>query len=518
VRRILPGTFVLALTAAACGGTDLGVVSVEPRGLTFITQVADTTDDVGRGLSLATDAEGNPHLAYLSFLPEPEEGQPEPVNDPLGIQNPAVKHAHFVGEAWTQSVVSEHVEPEGDERGEVQPDVAPQDLTAIVVDGDGIHHIAWTAGNAIFYSSNPGGSFSEPEEVVSGGDPAGLSIAEDGGVPWIAFAGSDGVVTVAVRESNGWALEEAGTLAPGDPVGTAIAFSGGQAVVTFTNQEGVQVAVRSAGGWTVETADRNGTGGVDLATDADGNPHLSYYARNEVKHAHSIAGSPWDISVVGETTGPGSVWPTSIALDEAGIHHIAWQDGEKIAYANNEGGEFEEVEVPFAHGGIAPTIGAGAEGVASIAWYDTGNGDVKVSIRTEEVPFLALPGQETAPGGPTGAPPAACEPEGTELEITAPQGAVTAGFDKDCLAAPAEEAFTITFNNQDPGVPHNVTIYPSQQEASDPSAALGGAGGSSNTITGPDTVTYDVDPLEKGTFFLQCDIHPTTMIGTFVSA
>ena len=32
-------------------------------------------------------------------------------------------------------------------------------------------------------------------------------------------------------------------------------------------------------------------------------------------------------------------------------------------------------------------------------------------------------------------------------------------FDASCLAAPANEAFTIDFDNMDAGVPHNISIY-----------------------------------------------------------
>ena len=37
-------------------------------------------------------------------------------------------------------------------------------------------------------------------------------------------------------------------------------------------------------------------------------------------------------------------------------------------------------------------------------------------------------------------------------------------------------------------------------------------------MTGPDVITYRVDALEAGTYFFRCDVHPTTMTGTFVVA
>jgi nitrite reductase (NO-forming) len=103
-----------------------------------------------------------------------------------------------------------------------------------------------------------------------------------------------------------------------------------------------------------------------------------------------------------------------------------------------------------------------------------------------------------------GASAAACEPDGTKLSIVA-KGAV---FTTDCLAAPAGKAFTITFDNADPGVPHNVSIY------TDDSASQALFTG--DLVSGPKKIVYEVPALDPGTYFFRCDVHPTTMTGTFV--
>jgi plastocyanin len=120
----------------------------------------------------------------------------------------------------------------------------------------------------------------------------------------------------------------------------------------------------------------------------------------------------------------------------------------------------------------------------------------------------------TAPGpSPTGPPTAstaaACKPSGTELHLTA----AGIAFDTDCLAAPAETAFTIAFENKDAGTPHNVHIL-SADPAKDPNAQSLFMG---DLVTGPATATYQVSALPAGTYYFHCDVHPTQMFGTFVS-
>jgi len=128
-------------------------------------------------------------------------------------------------------------------------------------------------------------------------------------------------------------------------------------------------------------------------------------------------------------------------------------------------------------------------------------------------PFTA--GVMAAGSGPAPAP----EPTGRP---TPPSGSCVPGssnalkvaatnlaFDTTCLAAMANEPITIEFDNQDQGVPHNVSIY------TDSSAANSLFTG--EMITGPDTITYEIDGLDPGTYFFRCDAHPN-MKGSFVVA
>ena len=116
---------------------------------------------------------------------------------------------------------------------------------------------------------------------------------------------------------------------------------------------------------------------------------------------------------------------------------------------------------------------------------------------------LAVSWLVPAGAGSSVASAATCSPNGTQLSITALDGK----FDKDCLAAPANQAFTIDFDNLDRGIPHNVAIY-----ADDTASKTFFKG---ELIDGPGKTTYSVPALPEGRFFFRCDPHPD-MHGTFI--
>lgn len=79
-------------------------------------------------------------------------------------------------------------------------------------------------------------------------------------------------------------------------------------------------------------------------------------------------------------------------------------------------------------------------------------------------------------------------------------------FDATTIEAPAGEEFNITFTNAETQ-PHNVAVYTEE-------------GGEEifkgEIITGPDVTTQvPIDPLEPGTYYFRCDVHPE-MEGTIV--
>ena len=99
---------------------------------------------------------------------------------------------------------------------------------------------------------------------------------------------------------------------------------------------------------------------------------------------------------------------------------------------------------------------------------------------------------------------ATCTAEGTALAIVAADNK----FDKDCMAVPPDQAFTIELDNQDIGIPHNVSIY---DTANGKKELYKG-----EIISGPSKTTYQVPAQAAGKYEFICDPHEEFMRGAFI--
>lgn len=96
-------------------------------------------------------------------------------------------------------------------------------------------------------------------------------------------------------------------------------------------------------------------------------------------------------------------------------------------------------------------------------------------------------------------PPGSAAPGQLELQLTAKD----VKFDKASLDAPADQPFTIKFQNDDASIAHNVAIHD-------------GAGQEvfkGEIFAGVDVRTYPVPPLKAGSYTFVCSVHPN-MTGT----
>jgi plastocyanin len=99
---------------------------------------------------------------------------------------------------------------------------------------------------------------------------------------------------------------------------------------------------------------------------------------------------------------------------------------------------------------------------------------------------------------------------GSALQVTAPVNAANDGFSETALTTPADVAFTISFDNQDEGIPHNVQIFEGTSTTGSPVWTPA----DNAMITAPATADYEIPALAAGTYTFNCFSHPTTMVGT----
>ena len=109
------------------------------------------------------------------------------------------------------------------------------------------------------------------------------------------------------------------------------------------------------------------------------------------------------------------------------------------------------------------------------------------------------PSTTSAPSKAAGAtpPPSTSSgslPTGAVLHISAQNIA----FDTNHLEAPAGQVFVLDFDNNDPGIPHNIEI----KDANGTSLFKG------QNITGPAKISYQVPALAAGSYMFVCDVHP----------
>jgi plastocyanin len=93
-----------------------------------------------------------------------------------------------------------------------------------------------------------------------------------------------------------------------------------------------------------------------------------------------------------------------------------------------------------------------------------------------------------------------------DATLVAPDKASIDGYAETSLSFPAARPVNLTFENQEPGQTHNVVIAAGADEKAPP--VFTGA-----LVPGPATEVYAIKPLQPGSYFYFCQVHPTTMTG-----
>jgi plastocyanin len=552
----------VALAAAALVGSACAPQSEPPNvplssgTSAFQTQVVDQIYDVGRSPSVAVDSSGNPSVAYLLLQPVLAKGAiPPPLlaNTP---QPPSVVLAFQHDEIWTRRNVTPNATGGGKgtatEIADKNGHYDGASTVAMAVDSKGFHRVAWSTPSGIFYSQDapvtlPGNQttqvFGAATQVTTKA-ASGVSIAVDeNDHAWVAFY-QGSYVELAHQTSSGWSTQKVAradecTTCPSVRTAVAVSSSGEPMVAYEAGSSNLALAQRAGGlgvgnagvaytgqapGWATTNISSLGGFGVSLTTDG-GIPTLAYYTTGGKVAVSAESAGTWTATQVGSGgTAPTAAdqqeaWATGIGVGGGNLW-ITWADLQlgriMIAEGTKARGPFHGDAIPQSSAGWSPSLAVSGNGKhVAIAWYDSFNHRMNVATNASGPLRLAVPSPVFSPlpsPVPSGQPPCLPTSASTSLTISAPSGASATGFSTNCLAVVPDAAFKVAFTNGDTTA-HNFAIFTDSSATTE----LGGATSSEVVVPGA-TSTYSVNALKPGTYFFRCDLHPSTMTGTFVVA
>jgi plastocyanin len=368
---------------------------------------------------------------------------------------------------------------------------------------------------------------------------------DQSGAPWVAATVATPTgqeVIAATPKGDGWDVQPVATLdqcagCP-NPARTGIAATPDGPVVVYADPAaGAVMAARQHGRtWTTEQVEAGADGaGISVAANGDGSLVAAYYTGTDSVSVATSDGGAWSASEAAtlseptptpsssaSTTAtpaePAQGQSTGVAIADDGTEYLTYVDpasGVVLASSTADGGGFERIQTRGTEFGQWPDVAVTPDGAGvSLVWYAPDQQDLAFGTYADADSItLAKPSPSLvlSTEGPAGAECSADTVEpATDITVTAPVGAAGTGFTETCVVAPAGQALTLTFDNQDTGQSHNAHFYAAAPPAGTSLFTSG------DPTPGPETQgPVDVDPQKEGTYYFQCDVH-TNMNGTFL--
>ena len=388
---------------------------------------------------------------------------------------------------------------------------------------DGTVHVAWTMGGAVYHASTKLGGSSTVEKVfdlgttVEQAGPLGRpGITLDGdGAPWIAFtAETSKGQDVHVAHLDRHQVGRHGRRDLGRLQRLPLAAAHGHRRCGRRSAGGLRGSCGRGGrvghAPRLDMDDHAGrqpmpAGSASPSAQRGDTAYAAYYTGAGKVDVATWKDGAWTTAKVADTADPdatatGNAAPsTAVTVDASGTVYVAWEDS-GIQLWSDASGSFASVDVGHeVSTGSDPSLAASDNGVA-LAWYETTQQNQMIGFLGDLADVLvAQPSPSlTVSQGPAGGRRRAAR---TARSLSTWSRKDTA-FEVTCLVAAAGQPFTINFDNQDAGIPHNIAIF----KDSSATPALCSRARWSPDRSRPRTTSSRCD---AGTYFFHCDVHPT---------
>ena len=532
----------------------------------FEPSVADLTPQSATGLQLAVDADGGLHAVwgsadgvfYATGTADPasttqwtveQVSETPPFGPSLALDRSGTPWIAYTTAASTADVVVATKEGSSWSRETVASGAGCNGCrTAVAVNEAGDPVVAFGDGANVTAVVGSGGEW-VPGTVERGGSGIGLAAATapDGSVA-LSYE-TEQQVHVATGGGPGvWTITTVAEIGEGDASGDARTTG-----VAFDDQ----------GVWTVGWYDP-GTDGVGLATSSDGQSFtpldlglttgaqspsvatttdgaarfIAWYEagpQDLILGTYGALGAPLPVAAPSPTptevvqpsgdAAPPSQECAPVVDGKVTVvaEGIAFTDGQcieapagepfTIAFDNRDAGVQHNIQVfdgPDVAG--SPTFnGDLVTGPVQVEYeipaLDAGEYAYNCLVHPNMVGSINVVGGGGGGGGATGATGATGTTGGGEAGASVTVVAENIAFDTSSISLAADVETTITLDNRDAGIQHNIAIYTD--------SALSEELFNGELVTGPTTVDYTIPPLPAGEYYFVCIVHPN-MNGTVV--